>query len=164
MGSLITLDEAKRLREEARRNGKLVVFTNGCFDLLHRGHIELLTEAHALGDILFVGINSDQSVCTLKGKERPFVNELDRAIVLAALSCVDYVLIFEELTPAQLISTLVPDVLVKGGDWAVDKIVGREVVEAAGGRVISIEYVPNYSTSNLAECIAHRVVSFSVNL
>jgi len=154
MGTLVTLAEAQRIREQARLAGKRVVFTNGCFDLLHRGHVEYLAKARAMGDMLIVGLNSDRSVRALKGEGRPFVSESDRAIVLAALSCVDYVVIFDELTPASLISALVPDVLAKGGDWPVEKIVGREIVEAAGGQVVSIKSsVPGYSSSDLIERI-----------
>jgi D-beta-D-heptose 7-phosphate kinase/D-beta-D-heptose 1-phosphate adenosyltransferase len=129
------------------RNGHRIVFTNGCFDLLHPGHIQSLEQARALGDALVVGINSDDSVRQLKGSGRPILPELERAEILAALECVDAVVVFPELTPREIISALLPDVLVKGGDWAGDQIIGREEVEAAGGRVVSIPVVPGYSTT-----------------
>ena len=152
MGSMITLDEAERIRQKARLNGQRVVFTNGCFDFLHRGHVEYLIQAKAYGQLLIVGLNSDRSVRALKGPGRPVSSEGDRATVLSALTCVDQVLIFDEPTPARVIERLVPDVLAKGGDWAVEEIVGREVVEANGGRVISINSsVPEYSSTRLME-------------
>ena len=130
-----------------KRNGRRVVFTNGCFDLLHPGHIQSLEQARALGDALIVGINGDASVRELKGPGRPILPELERAEILAALECVDAVVIFQELTPRETIAALLPDVLVKGGDWPGDQIIGREEVEAAGGRVVSVPVVPGYSTT-----------------
>lgn len=129
-----------------RQAGKRVVFANGCFDLLHPGHIDLLTQARRAGDVLVVGVNADRSVRALaKGPARPFVGERDRALVLAALECVDYVTIFSEPTPLQLIARLRPDVLVKGADWAADKIVGRDLVR----RVVRVRLRPGYSTTTL---------------
>jgi D-beta-D-heptose 7-phosphate kinase/D-beta-D-heptose 1-phosphate adenosyltransferase len=136
-----------------KRNGKRVVFTNGCFDLLHPGHIHNLEAARALGDFLIVGVNGDESVRTLKGEGRPVIPAKERAEILANLECVDAVLVFEELTPQQLIAALLPDVLVKGGDWPGDQIVGREEVEAAGGKVILIEVMPGYSTTEILKKI-----------
>jgi rfaE bifunctional protein nucleotidyltransferase chain/domain len=133
--------------------GSRLAFTNGCFDLLHPGHLRLLEAARAEADLLVVGINSDRSVRILKGKGRPVVPEQERAETLAALECVDRVTIYDEETPAALISALVPDVLVKGADWAEDEIVGRDVVEEAGGRVIRVEILPGRSTSSLLERI-----------
>jgi D-beta-D-heptose 7-phosphate kinase/D-beta-D-heptose 1-phosphate adenosyltransferase len=132
-----------------RREGKRVVFTNGCFDLLHAGHVRYLTEARGLGDALIVGLNSDRSVRALKGDGRPILNESERAEVIAALEAVDYVVVFEEDTPQELIARLLPDVLVKGGDWPLDQIVGREEVEAAGGRVVSLGYLKGSSTTDI---------------
>jgi D-beta-D-heptose 7-phosphate kinase/D-beta-D-heptose 1-phosphate adenosyltransferase len=129
------------------------VFTNGCFDLLHVGHIRYLREARRLGDLLVVGINTDGSVRRLKGPSRPVQPEQDRAEILAGLACVDYVVSFDQDTPLGLIEGLKPDVLVKGADWPIDRIVGREVVEGSGGRVVTIPYVPGVSTSALIERI-----------
>ena len=137
--------ERDRLRKEAKR----VVFTNGCFDLLHPGHVRYLAQARALGDALIVGINSDRSVRELKGKGRPILNEQERAEVLSALQSVDFVVVFDEQTPRQLIAAILPDILVKGGDWTIDTIVGREEVEAAGGQVFSLPYVEQQSTSEI---------------
>jgi D-beta-D-heptose 7-phosphate kinase/D-beta-D-heptose 1-phosphate adenosyltransferase len=137
---------------EIRRNRR-VVFTNGCFDLLHPGHIRCLEEARSLGDLLIVAINSDASVQRMKGPGRPVVPEAERAELLAALAAVDYVTVFEEDTPQQIIARLVPDVLVKGGDWGPDQIVGRAEVEAAGGKVVSIPLEPGYSTTALLDRI-----------
>lgn len=144
---ILTLDEAILRFGREKRNGRRVVFTNGCFDLLHPGHIRGLELARELGDALIVGLNSDASVRQLKGPGRPVISEAERAEILAALESVDAVVIFDELTPRELISRLLPDVLVKGGDWPGDQIVGREEVEAAGGRVVSVPVVPGYSTS-----------------
>jgi D-glycero-beta-D-manno-heptose 1-phosphate adenylyltransferase len=135
------------------RGEKRVVFTNGCFDLLHPGHVETLEAARALGDVLIVGVNSDASVRELKGAGRPAVCEQERAEVLAALECVDAVVVFNELTPRETIAALLPDVLVKGGDWPGDQIIGREEVEAAGGRVVSVPVVPAYSTTAILQSI-----------
>jgi D-beta-D-heptose 7-phosphate kinase/D-beta-D-heptose 1-phosphate adenosyltransferase len=142
-------DELFRAVQREKRAGRRIVFTNGCFDLLHPGHLQCLEEAHALGDFLIVAINSDASVRRLKGPERPVTPERERAEVLAALESVDAVVIFDEPTPRALVARLLPDVLVKGGDWAQDEVVGREEVEAAGGRVVSISVVPGYSTSEM---------------
>jgi len=136
-----------------KRNGKRVVFTNGCFDLLHPGHIHSLEAARALGDFLIVGINSDESVRILKGQGRPLIPQDERAEILASLECVDGVVIFDELTPREVIAALLPDVLVKGSDWPGNQIVGREEVEAAGGKVVLIDNVPGYSTTEILQKI-----------
>ncbi|NOY52858.1 MAG: D-glycero-beta-D-manno-heptose-7-phosphate kinase [Deltaproteobacteria bacterium] len=147
------------LKEEIRRKkalGKKVIFTNGCFDLLHVGHIRYLQEARALGDLLVLGLNSDDSVRKLKGKLRPLISQEERALILAALDCIDYVVIFEERTPLKLIRELQPDVLVKGGDYKKSEVVGGNLVEAAGGRVALIPIVRGKSTSGLVERIVER--------
>lgn len=150
---ILTLDEAILRFGREKRNGRCIVFTNGCFDLLHPGHIGSLEQARALGDALIVGLNSDASVRQLKGAGRPVLPERERAEILAALECVDAVVIFDELTPREVIARLLPDILVKGGDWPGDQIVGREEVEAAGGRVVSIPVVPGYSTTEILQKI-----------
>jgi rfaE bifunctional protein nucleotidyltransferase chain/domain len=136
-----------------KRNGKRVVFTNGCFDLLHPGHIRSLETARGLGDVLIVGINSDESVRMLKGEGRPVIPEQERAEILASLECVDAVVIFDEFTPQRVVAALVPDVLVKGGDWPGNQIVGREEVEAAGGKVVLVDVMPGYSTTDILKKI-----------
>jgi rfaE bifunctional protein nucleotidyltransferase chain/domain len=143
---------AKRL-ESLRREGKRIVFTNGCFDLLHPGHIHTLTQAKARGDVLVVAINSDASVKRLKGEQRPILNQEERAVTLSALSVIDYVTIFAEDTPLEVIRLLLPDVLVKGSDWGADAVVGREVVEANGGEVVLIPYQTGFSTTDIIERI-----------
>jgi len=150
---ILTLDEAILRFGREKRNGRRVVFTNGCFDLLHPGHIRALELARELGDVLIVGLNSDASVRQLKGQGRPVIPELERAEILAALESVDAVVIFDALTPRGVISRLLPDVLVKGSDWPGDQIVGREEVEAAGGHVVSVPLVPGYSTSAILKNI-----------
>ena len=136
-----------------KRNGQRVVFTNGCFDLLHPGHIRSLETARALGDVLIVGMNSDESVRRLKGEGRPVIPAQERAEILASLECVDAVVIFDELTPQRVVAELLPDVLVKGGDWPGNQIVGRAEVEAAGGKVVLVEVVPGYSTTEILKKI-----------
>lgn len=153
MGKIVSQDVLIQVAAREKRAGRRVVFTNGCFDLLHPGHVRCLAEARALGDVLVVAINSDKSDRGNKGPERPLVPEQDRAEVLAALAAVDYVTIFDEPTPRALISRVLPDVLVKGADWEPDQVVGREEVEAAGGRVVSIPLAPGYSTTELVQRI-----------
>jgi len=153
LGRVVAQDELIVLVAEAKRNGRRVVFTNGCFDLLHPGHIRCLEQARALGDLLIVAINSDASVRNLKGDGRPVIPQDERAEVVAALAAVDYVVIFDALTPRNLIARLLPDVVVKGGDWRPDEIVGREEVEAAGGQVVSVPLEPGYSTTEILERI-----------
>ncbi len=136
------------------RTGRRLVFTNGCFDLLHAGHVQLLERAKAHGDLLVVGLNSDRSVRRLKGPARPIVGERDRALVLAGLSSIDYVTIFDAPTPARLIARLQPDVLVKGADWGSGEIVGRSTVERRGGVVVRLPLVKGRSTSSLVERLA----------
>ncbi|MFA5145825.1 MAG: D-glycero-beta-D-manno-heptose 1-phosphate adenylyltransferase [Candidatus Omnitrophota bacterium] len=143
-----------KIISRSRSGGKKVVFTNGCFDILHIGHVTLLQKARSLGDILVVGLNSDLSVKALKGDSRPVNKVRERAAVLAALGCVDYVTVFGERTPYGLIKLLRPDVLVKGGDWRIKDIVGGDIVKASGGRVIAIPFVKGYSTSSLINRIA----------
>jgi D-beta-D-heptose 7-phosphate kinase/D-beta-D-heptose 1-phosphate adenosyltransferase len=149
MSKLLDKNHLVLERERLRQLGKRIVFTNGCFDLLHPGHVRYLAQARALGDALIVAINSDRSVRELKGKGRPILNEQERAEVLSGLESVDFVVVFDEGTPQQLIAAILPDILVKGGDWTVDKIVGREEVEAAGGQVYSLPYVEQQSTSEI---------------
>jgi len=159
---ILTLEEAILRFGREKRNGRQIVFTNGCFDLLHPGHIGSLEQARALGDALIVGLNSDVSVRQLKGAGRPVLPERERAEILAALECVDAVVIFDDLTPREVIARLLPDVLVKGGDWPGDQIVGREEVEAAGGRVVSIPVVPGYSTTAILRKIREGASSSRV--
>lgn len=140
-------------RQRLRAAGKRLVFTNGVFDLLHVGHVRYLAQARTLGDALVVAINSDRTVRELKGSDRPIFDEAERAEILAALRAVDYVTIFDDVSPRTLIATLLPDVLVKGGDYQLDEIHGREEVEAAGGNVISLPFVEGASTTTLIERI-----------
>jgi D-beta-D-heptose 7-phosphate kinase/D-beta-D-heptose 1-phosphate adenosyltransferase len=152
-GKLKTVEELKAICAQARAKGKKTVFTNGCFDLLHRGHLHTLREAKACGDILIVGINSDRSVKGLKGAGRPIFSESERAELIGALEMVDYVTLFDEPDPYNLIAVLVPDVLAKGGDWGPDKIVGSDIVEKNGGRVAVIPYLQGFSTTEIIERI-----------
>jgi D-beta-D-heptose 7-phosphate kinase/D-beta-D-heptose 1-phosphate adenosyltransferase len=145
--------ERRRLRER----GEKLVFTNGCFDLLHPGHVRYLQEASGLGDRLLVAVNGDATVARLKGPGRPLTPLAERMEILAALAAVDYVVAFEEETPLEIIEEIVPDVLVKGGDWTKDRIVGRERVEREGGKVLSLPYAPGYSTSGILQRIVERL-------
>jgi D-beta-D-heptose 7-phosphate kinase/D-beta-D-heptose 1-phosphate adenosyltransferase len=145
--------DAVRLVERLRAAGKTIVFTNGVFDLLHPGHLRYLQHARSLGDALIVGVNSDRSVRANKGEGRPITPEAERAEIVAALSCVDAAVIFDEDTPHDIIAALQPDVLVKGADWAQDAIVGRDVVEARGGRVVRVPVAAGYSTTAMIERI-----------
>lgn len=149
MAQVLTLTELLTARAQLRQAGRRVVFTNGCFDLLHPGHVRYLQQARALGDALIVALNSDRSVRALKGPSRPILKEEERAEVMAALACVDFVTIFDEPTPREIITALLPDILVKGGDWSIDTIVGREEVEAAGGKVMNLPFVDGVSTSEV---------------
>jgi rfaE bifunctional protein nucleotidyltransferase chain/domain len=147
---VVQQEAAARWVQDLQAKGELVVFTNGCFELLHRGHVAYLEEARSQGDALIIGVNTDASMLRLdKGPGRPFTRQDDRARVLAALACVDRVVLFDEDTPEALITLLQPDILVKGGDYQLNQIVGREVVEARGGRVLALPFVPGYSTSAL---------------
>ena len=149
----MTRDQAVAFATRRRGAGQTVVFTNGVFDLLHVGHLRYLQQARALGDALVVGINSDRSVRVVKGPGRPVTPEGERAEILEALACVDAVVVFDEPTPHEVISAVQPDILVKGADWAADAIVGRDIVEARGGRVVRIPIEQGHSTSALLERI-----------
>lgn len=144
-----TRDQSLKAIAERKKHKERVVFTNGCFDILHVGHIRYLNQARALGDLLVVGVNSDLSVKRLKGESRPVIPEAERAEVLLALKSVDYVILFEEDTPLELIKAVSPDVLVKGGDWAIEKIVGNDFVTAAGGKTLSLPFHPGHSTTEI---------------
>ena len=146
-------EEVRREIEAWRAEGRRIVFTNGVFDLLHRGHVEYLEEAAALGDRLVIGVNDDASVRRLKGPERPLIPEQDRVELLEALVCVDRVVLFGEDTPERLIRDVAPDVLVKGGDWPLEQIVGRDFVESRGGRVLAVPLREGLSTTRLVERI-----------
>jgi len=148
---ILTPEQMLGERERLRAAGVRLVFTNGVFDLLHVGHVRYIAQARSLGDALVVAINSDRTVRELKGPDRPVFNEAERAEILAALHCVDYVTIFDDVSPRSLIARLLPDVLVKGGDYQLDQIHGREEVEATGGKVISLPFVDGASTSRLIE-------------
>ncbi len=149
MGKIVSLAELQQNRERLRAEGKTVIFTNGCFDLLHPGHVRYLQQARDLGDALIVALNSDRAVQALKGDSRPILKEAERAEVMAALACVDYVMIFDDISPRETIAALLPDILVKGGDWGVDQIIGAEEVTAAGGQVLSLSFIEGVSTSEV---------------
>jgi rfaE bifunctional protein nucleotidyltransferase chain/domain len=146
-----TLEEIVQLRARFRELGKKLVFANGCFDILHVGHVRYLNQARSLGDVLVVGINSDRSVREIKGDSRPIVSESERAEVLAALASVDLVFIFDDPTPKRVIDAIVPDVLVKGADWGISEIVGRDTVESAGGVVLNVPLVEGSSTTEIIQ-------------
>jgi D-beta-D-heptose 7-phosphate kinase/D-beta-D-heptose 1-phosphate adenosyltransferase len=156
MQGILSMDELRAERGRLRARGLRLVFTNGCFDILHVGHVRYLNAARALGDALLVAINSDRAVRELKGASRPLMNEGERAEMLAALRAVDYVTVFDDVSPRVLISEVLPDVLVKGGDYAVEEIHGREEVEAAGGRVLSLPFVEGVSTSLIIERLSKQ--------
>ena len=150
------LDVLASLIMREKERGRKVVFTNGCFDLLHAGHVKYLQKARSLGDLLVLGLNSDASVRRLKGENRPLIDEEERAHLLAALDCIDYVVLFDENTPLRLIETLLPDILVKGGDYTREGVVGHEIVESHGGRVELVEFVDGKSTTGIIEKILQR--------
>jgi len=151
-----TLEEMKDIRHQLKNQNKKVVFTNGCFDLIHAGHIDYLSKAKALGDVMIVGLNSDSSVIRIKGSKRPILNESERSFIISNLKPVDYVVLFDEDTPQLLIEELLPDILVKGADWEIENIVGKDVVIANGGEVKTIEFVNDQSTSNIIQIIVDR--------
>ena len=155
MGTLFTREQLIDRRLEWRRNGKKVVFTNGCYDILHPGHIRLLESARSLGDVLILALNTDASVQRLKGPTRPLVSQDERAELAAALEAVDAVTFFDEDTPRELIAAVLPDILIKGADWA-HFIAGREEVEAAGGQVLALPLEPGYSTTGILEEVLSR--------
>jgi D-beta-D-heptose 7-phosphate kinase/D-beta-D-heptose 1-phosphate adenosyltransferase len=154
-------DDLRGIIQDLKAKGKRIIFTNGCFDLLHIGHVRYLEEAKSLGDILVVGVNSDASVRGLKGPNRPILPEEERAEILSGLACVDYVTIFDEPTPSNLISLLLPHVLVKGGDWTKEETVGWETVERTGGEVVILSFVEGSSSSQLIETILKRFLKKS---
>ena len=149
-------NELIEIRKRLKAENKKVVFSNGCFDILHAGHVDYLNKAKLFGDVLIVALNSDDSVKRLKGSKRPIVKEHERAFVIANLKSVDYVTFFEEDTPAKIIDDLIPDILVKGSDWKIENIVGRETVEKNGGKVERVEFVNFQSTSNIIDTIIKK--------
>ena len=149
-------NELQKILEGLKRGGKRIVFTNGCFDILHIGHVRCLEEAKKRGNILIVALNSDRSIRSIKGPSRPFTPEAERAEVLSALACVDYVVIFDEPDPLELISSLKPNILVKGGDWTPETTIGREVVEGTGGKVVIIPQIQGVSTSTIIDRIVKK--------
>ncbi|MEK6697969.1 MAG: D-glycero-beta-D-manno-heptose 1-phosphate adenylyltransferase [Nitrospirota bacterium] len=153
LNKIKNVQELRPLLEILRAAGKKIVFTNGCFDIIHTGHTRYLATARSFGDVLIVAANSDSSVCMIKGEKRPINPQAERAEVLAALESVDFVTIFDEPDPYRVIAELQPDVLVKGGDWPIEKIIGRDIVEARGGRVINVPYVEGASTTGIIEKI-----------
>lgn len=156
MGRVVGRDEAQQLRFDGKKNGRTVVFTNGVFDILHRGHAEYLQAAKQFGDVLIVGVNSDASVRRIKGEKKPIVKQDDRAFLLSQLISVDYVCFFDEDTPQKIIADLLPDILVKGSDYDVHDIVGKYEVESNGGRVVTIPLTPDSSTTNIIDTIIER--------
>ena len=156
MSPLVSLKELKAIRQKLKAGNKKVIFTNGVFDLIHSGHVDYLVKAKSLGDVLIVGLNSDKSVKKIKGDKRPILKQDERSFILANLKPVDYVILFDEDTPENLIKELIPDILVKGGDWTVDKIVGNDIVIKNGGEVKSIKFVNPQSTSKIIDIILKR--------
>lgn len=156
MKSYFELSEIIKIRKTLKDENRKVVFTNGCFDLIHAGHVDYLAKAKACGDILIVALNTDNSMRRIKGEKRPLVNQDERAFVMSNLKPVDFVLLFDEDTPFEIIKAIIPDVLIKGGDWSIENIVGREIVESNGGEVKSIEFVSQQSTSKIIQTILDR--------
>jgi len=151
-----TLEEMKEIRQHLKNQNKKVVFTNGCFDLIHAGHIDYLSKAKALGDVMVVGLNTDASVMRIKGSKRPILTETERSFIISNIKPVDYVVLFDEDTPKLLIEELLPDILVKGADWEIENIVGKDVVIANSGEVKTIEFVNDQSTSKIIKIIVDR--------
>ncbi|MEW6701884.1 MAG: D-glycero-beta-D-manno-heptose 1-phosphate adenylyltransferase [Bacteroidota bacterium] len=156
MNCVKNIDELVAIRNELKQQNKKVVFTNGVFDILHAGHVDYLSKAKEKGDALFVAVNSDSSVRRIKGELRPIVPQHERAFIISSLKPVDYVVIFDEDTPYEIIKKLTPDVLVKGADWAIEKIVGRDIVETHGGRVETINFINDRSTTNIIKTVLER--------
>lgn len=156
MGKIVSRIDAGKASAQLKAAGKTLVFTNGVFDLLHVGHLRYLQQARSLGDALMIGLNADSCVKRLKGEKRPILPEAERAELLAGLACVDYVCLFEEDDPRELIKAVVPKLLVKGGDWPIEKILGRDTVEAAGGKVMSLPFVEGRSTTTIVKDIAQK--------
>lgn len=156
MSLILTIEDFIPIRKILKDENKKLVFTNGCFDILHAGHVDYLNKAKLFGDVLLVALNSDSSVKRIKGPKRPLVNEDERAFIISNLKCVDYVTFFYEDTPAEIISAIIPDILVKGADWSIDNIVGRDIVESNGGQVKTIEFINFQSTSKIVETIIER--------
>ena len=156
MNIILDRKEIIEIRNKFKLENKKVVFTNGCFDILHSGHVDYLNKAREAGDALIVGLNSDASIRRIKGEKRPILDQQERAFLIANLKAVDYVTLFDEDTPEIIISDLVPDILVKGADWAIDKIVGRETVEKNGGEVKTIKFVNDQSTSKIINSILEK--------
>lgn len=146
---ILEIEDFIKIRRSLSSEGKKLVFTNGCFDIIHRGHAEYLNQAKSLGDVLIVGVNSDRSVKGLKGEGRPVNNENDRAFIIDNLKSVDFVIIFDDDTPYDIIKKIIPEFLVKGGDWKEEDIVGWDVVKQNGGKVMSLKFIDNYSTTNI---------------
>lgn len=159
MKNFYSYEEIAEISERLKAEGKIIVFTNGCFDILHAGHVDYLNKAKAFGDILIVGLNSDSSIRRIKGDKRPIINENERAFLLSNLKAVDYVTLFYEDTPYELIKKIVPNVLVKGGDWSIENIVGRDIVEQNGGIVKTIQFAYNQSTTNIIKRIANAYLN-----
>lgn len=149
-------DEIKSIREQLKKENKKVVFTNGCFDLIHSGHVDYLVKAREMGDVLILALNTDVSIKRIKGDKRPILKQDERAFIVSNLKPVDYVTFFNEDTPAEIIDELIPDILVKGADWSIEKIVGRATVESNGGEVKTIKFVNDQSTSNIIKIIKER--------
>ncbi len=156
MNPIKTLEEMKEIRQQLKDQNKKVVFTNGCFDLIHAGHVDYLSKAKTFGDVMIVGLNSDASVVRIKGSKRPILKETERSFIISNLKPVDYVVLFDDDTPKLLIEELLPDVLVKGADWEIENIVGKDVVLANGGEVKTIEFVNDQSTSKIIKIIVDR--------
>lgn len=148
---IVTRKALKRIVSRLRRKRTIIAFTNGCFDLLHRGHVSYLEKAKGKGRVLVIGVNSDSSVRTIKGQKRPIIREGDRAAVLAALACVDYIVIFDEPTPLSLIKEIQPDILVKGADWKDKDVIGSDVVRGRGGKIELVSYLKGYSTTKIIQ-------------
>ena len=156
MSNIKNINELAEIRKELKLQNKMVVFTNGVFDILHAGHVDYLTRAKSKGDILIVAVNSDSSVKKIKGELRPIVPQNERAFIISSLKPVDYVVIFDEETPYEIIKNIIPDVLVKGADWTVENIIGRDIVEANGGKVETIEFTNDSSTTNIIKTVLER--------
>lgn len=156
MNNILSRAEIISVRKKLKTENKKLVFTNGCFDLIHAGHVDYLLKSKAFGDVLLVALNSDASVKRIKGDKRPILMQDERAFILSNLKCVDYVTFFEEDTPAEIISEIIPDILVKGADWDLNKIVGKDVVELNGGEVKTIKFVNDQSTSKIIDSIIKK--------